>query len=168
MIEIDNRQEKIEIDNNIYKLIEKTINSALNYENFGKPAEISVVITDNEGIREYNRVYRNIDNPTDVLSFPMLEYDDGYDFEGDVETGIEDLNPESGDVVLGDMVISIEKALEQAEEYGHSPEREIAFLTVHSTLHLLGYDHINEEDRVIMREKEEAILNSLNISRESR
>lgn len=165
MIEIDNRQEKINVDDNILLLIQMTINHSLKYEDFDKPVEISVVITDNEGIRQINKQYRNIDSETDVLSFPMLDYDDGYDFEGEVETDIEDLNPESGDIVLGDIVISIEKAIQQANEYGHTLNREIAFLTVHSVLHLLGYDHIEELDRIIMREKEENILKSLALTR---
>lgn len=165
MIEIDNRQNKIQVGDDIAALIEKAIKSSLDYESFNKPVEISMIITDNHGIQEINRQYRNIDSPTDILSFPMLDFDEDYDYEGEVETGIEDVNPESGEVVLGDIVLSIEKAFEQAEEYGHSLYREIAFLIVHSVLHLLGYDHIEEKDRLIMREKEEAILMSMDLQR---
>jgi probable rRNA maturation factor len=165
MIEFDNRQEKMDFNDNIKSIIEKTIEYALNYEGFNKPYEISVVITDNEGIREINREFRNIDKETDVLSFPMLEFEDDYVEKGEIEVEVEDLNPESGEVVLGDIVISLEKAKSQAEEYGHSYEREIAFLTVHSVLHLLGYDHEQEDDRVIMRSKEESILTKLGFLR---
>ena len=121
-------------------------------------AEISFTFTDNEGIREINRDYRNIDRPTDVLSFPMLEF-------GDDETDVE-YETEDGLVLLGDIVISIERAKEQAQEFGHSLRRELAFLTAHSMLHLLGYDHVNsEEEERIMCEKQEAVLTSLGIVR---
>lgn len=165
MIEIDNRQDKFEVTNEMYNLIETTINEALRFENFKLDYEISVVLTDNKEIREINKLYRQIDKETDVLSFPMLDYDDGYEEEGEIEIDVEDLNPETGCVVLGDIVISLEKAKQQAEEYGHSFEREISFLVVHSVLHLLGYDHENDEDRIIMREKEEKILSNLGQTR---
>lgn len=159
MIDFDNRQKKIDFTEEMMNLIEKSIRSALKYENFTKASEISVVITDNEGIRDINREFRNIDKETDVLSFPMLEFEGNYAEDNEIEIGLEDTNPETGDVILGDIVISLEKALSQANEYGHSFERELSFLTVHSVLHLLGYDHEIESDRVIMRGKEEEILN---------
>lgn len=165
MIEIENRQSKLEVKEDINCLIESVINEALNYENFKKPYEVSVVFTDNEGIRDINKQFRGIDKETDVLSFPMLDFDEGYEEDGEIEIDIEDINPESGCVVLGDIVISLEKAYEQSQEYGHSFEREVAFLVVHSVLHLLGYDHEEDEDRVIMREKEENILSKLGITR---
>ncbi|GFR34506.1 rRNA maturation RNase YbeY [Thermobrachium celere] len=146
-IEIENRQNKLDLKNEHLDLIKKTIETVLEYEKFNNPCEVNVIITDNEEIREINRQFRGIDKETDVLSFPQLEYDEGYEEEGEIEIGIEDINPESGGVVLGDMVLSLEKALEQSNEYGHSFEREIAFLVVHSMLHLLGYDHENEEDK---------------------
>lgn len=156
MIEIDNRQDIVEIDEDIINLIEESIATALNHEKFDKPFEVSVVITDNIGIREINAEFRNIDAPTDVLSFPMIDFSE---VEGDL--GICDKNPETGDIVLGDIVISIEKAISQSEEYNHSLMREISFLTVHSVLHLLGHDHEVEEERTVMRKKEEEILNIL-------
>jgi probable rRNA maturation factor len=165
MIEIDNRQNKIDVDDSILTLLENVINYSLKSEGFEKAFEISVVLTDNHGIHEINKQYRNIDSPTDVLSFPMLDFEEGYALEGEIETDIEDINPENGDVVLGDIVISLERALEQSHEFGHSFNREIAFLTVHSVLHLLGYDHIKDEDRIIMREKEETILSGLELAR---
>ena len=122
-------------------------------------AEISLMFTDNEGIREINREYRDIDSPTDVLSFPMLEFgDDEEDAEFETENGL---------VLLGDIVISVERAREQAEEYGHSFRRELAFLTAHSMLHLLGYDHIDDaEGEKEMTERQSRALNNLGITRE--
>jgi probable rRNA maturation factor len=165
MIEFDNRQDKIDFSDDIKKNIEISIEGSLKFEEFEKPCEISVVITDNAGIREINREFRNIDKETDVLSFPMLDFEEDYCEEEEIQVGVEDINPSSGEVVLGDIVISLEKALEQSRDYEHSFEREVAFLTVHSVLHLLGYDHEKEEDRVIMRSKEEEILSKLGLCR---
>ena len=122
-------------------------------------AEISFTFTDNEGIREINRDYRNIDRPTDVLSFPMLEFcDDETDVEYETEDGL---------VLLGDIVISIERAKEQAQEFGHSLRRELAFLTAHSMLHLLGYDHVDDPvGEKMMIEKQDIALNALGITRD--
>lgn len=123
-------------------LLNKVVEHVVQAENATGAEEVSILITDNTEIQSLNAEYREIDSPTDVLSFPMDEE------------------------CLGDIVISMDKVLEQAEEYGHSPERELAFLTVHGMLHLLGYDHIEEEDRVQMRTREEEILNELGIRRE--
>lgn len=164
MMIFDNTQNKIEFSYVMKALIEKTIEKAINHEEFEKPYEISLLITDNEGIRQINREHRKIDRETDVLSFPMLEFEDGY-YKGQIQLDVDDLNPDTGEVVLGDIVISIEKAIAQAEEYGHSLERELAFLTVHSILHLLGHDHEAEADRIIMRKKEDDILNELGLYR---
>ncbi|MBZ4663133.1 MAG: ybeY [Caloramator sp.] len=165
MIEIDNRQNKIDFTEEMKKLISKAVEGTIKYENFNKPYELSIIITDNNEIKEINKQFRGIDKETDVLSFPMLDFDDGYYEDGEIEVDIEDINPESGAVVLGDMIISLEKAKEQSVEYGHSFERELAFLVVHSMLHLLGYDHEEEKDRIIMRQKEEDILNNIGLSR---
>jgi probable rRNA maturation factor len=165
MIEFDNRQSIIDFTDHIEKIIELSVNTTLSFEGFDKPCEISVVITDNIGIKEINKDFRNIDKETDVLSFPMLDFEEGYYDEEEIEVSIEDINPNSGEVVLGDIVISLEKAFEQSKDYGHSFDREIAFLTVHSALHLLGYDHEKDEDRVIMRSKEEEILGKLGLFR---
>lgn len=161
MIEFDNRQNIIEFNDEIKNLIEKSINKALEYENFTKPYEISVVLTDNNGIKEINREFRGIDKETDVLSFPMLDIK--HNEKNNID--FEDFNMETGEVVLGDIVLSLQKAQSQSIEYGHSIEREIAFLTVHSVLHLLGYDHEEDSDRIIMREREEKILDNLGIIR---
>ncbi|QCX32404.1 rRNA maturation RNase YbeY [Caloramator sp. E03] len=160
MIEFDNRQNKIEFTQEIQDIIEKSIYSTLQHENFSKPYEISVVLTDNDKIKEINKEFRGIDRETDVLSFPMLNekfIDNNFNFE--------DINPQTGEVVLGDIVLSLEKAKSQAIEYGHSFEREVSFLTVHSVLHLLGYDHERDEDRIIMRQKEESILEKIGLVR---
>jgi len=165
MIEIDNRQDVFPVDSQMEELIKSAVDHVLSYEDFIKKAEVYIMLTDNAGIKELNREYRSIDSATDVLSFPMLDFDEGYEEDGDVEVGIEDIDPENGEVVLGDIVISLERAKEQSEEYGHSLNREVAFLVVHSMLHLLGYDHIQESDRVIMRRKEEEILEGMGLIR---
>ena len=124
-------------------------------------AEISVTFTDDEGIREYNREYREIDRATDVLSFPNLAFKNG---KGGAETA--DIDPETGLVFLGDMVISINCAKRQAESYGHTLYREIAFLIAHSVLHLIGYDHMEPEEEKVMFEKQDMILERLHITRD--
>ena len=112
-----------------------------------------------------NREHRGIDRPTDVLSFPNVDYETPADFSG-IEDSIEDyFDPESGELCLGDIVISVDKVLEQAKEYGHSPKREYAFLIAHSMLHLLGYDHMEPEEAAVMEHKQEEILNRLGITR---
>lgn len=151
---IRNNQTKIKVPVGIRLLIRKCCIAVLNNEGFKENAEISVTFVDNEEIHALNKQYRNMDKPTDVLSFPLGE-DGKYDF-----------NNESKSYMLGDIVISIETALKQSKIYGHSLEREIGFLTVHSMLHLLGYDHETSKlDALKMREKEEAVLEKLGISR---
>ncbi|MBO5218486.1 MAG: rRNA maturation RNase YbeY [Clostridia bacterium] len=154
-IHFTNEQEIENVTAELRCLVKAAVYAALAYEDFRRSAEISVTFTDNEGIREINREHREIDAPTDVLSFPIL---------GDDEDG--DVNPGTGAVILGDIVLSLERAREQAAEFGHSFTREVAFLTVHSVLHLLGYDHVNseEEDRE-MRARQHAILDYMGITR---
>ena len=135
--------------------LKKAVRAALRYENFTQDAMVSVTFTDNEGIREINKEHREIDAPTDVLSFPMMSED------GDC-----DINMGNEAIILGDIVISLERAREQAKELGHSYTREVAFLTVHSVLHLLGYDHVtSEEDERVMCDKQSAVLDSMGIKR---
>ncbi len=126
-------------------------NAVLKLEKFEGPAEISVTFTDNAGIRELNRQYRDKDIDTDVLSFPMGE------------NGVYDVDMETGAKILGDVVISMEKARDQAERFGHSFQREVGYLTAHSVLHLLGYDHIDNLEKVRMREKEELVMEQLGL-----
>ncbi|MGM9644286.1 MAG: rRNA maturation RNase YbeY [Eubacteriales bacterium] len=148
-IYFENEQEKIPVTYNLKMLLREAIETTLDFEDFRNVCEVSVTFTDNEGIRELNRKFRGIDKPTDVLSFPL------FDYEGDCE------EPPVDEMIsnLGDIVISLERAQEQAEEYGHGFKREVAFLTVHSMLHLLGYDHekSEEEDRD-MRSKQTEIM----------
>ncbi|KMT21654.1 rRNA maturation RNase YbeY [Clostridium cylindrosporum] len=163
MILFDNRQDKENFDNNMESLIEKVIKESLLIEQFKLDYEISVSLVDNEEIRDINREFRGIDRSTDVLSFPMIEYNGVY-YTSNYEFNKIDIDPD-GKITLGDIVLSLERAREQSLEYGHSFSREVAFLTVHSVLHLLGHDHEVEDERKIMREKEEKILNSLSYNR---
>lgn len=145
---------KIKADAQTKNLIRKAIRTTLRSEKFSDDAEVSVTLTDNDEIHEMNREYRGVDRPTDVLSFPMAEDDDN----------IGDLDMDKGAVLLGDIVISVEKIEEQAKEYMHSFERELAYLTIHSTLHLLGYDHVTgPEDEKEMTEKQDKIIESMGL-----
>ena len=151
---ISNSQNTVKIPTGVRMLIRRCCNAVLVNEQFKGPAEISVTIVDDEQIHELNLKHRNIDASTDVLSFPLGE------------NGFYDVNPETGAQLLGDIVISIEHAVKQAKVYGHSLDREIAFLTVHSMLHLLGYDHeAGGLELVHMREREEAVLTQLGLVR---
>ena len=155
-IYFSNEQDKIKISFKIRHLIKKSVKEALSQEGFSYPAEVSVSFVDNESIHKLNLEYREKDKPTDVLSFPMWEKEeltDGSALDGHA-------------VTLGDIIISAEKAKSQAEEYGHSLEREICFLSVHSILHLLGYDHeTSEEDEVYMKTKQEDVLVKIGLPR---
>lgn len=145
---------------------ESVIENVLEDEEFPFEAEVSILLTDNKGIRKLNRAHRGIDKETDVLSFPMIEFDKPGCFEG-LENKDDIFNPETGEAVLGDIVISLDKVSEQAEAFGHSEKREYAFLIAHSMYHLLGYDHVNsEEEAKIMEEKQEKTLSELGINRE--
>ena len=151
---ITNNQKAVKIPSGLRILIRRACNAALEYEKFEGNTEVSVIFVDNEEIAKLNEQYRGKPTPTDVLSFPLGE-DDHYD-----------INQETGAAMLGDIVISMERAMEQAEMYGHSLQREVAFLTVHSMFHLLGYDHeAGGIEAVRMREKEEATLIQLGLPR---
>ncbi len=142
-------------------LLEKVIPAVLAAEGVEVPCEVDVLFTDDDGIHAINLEQRGVDRPTDVLSFPMFELAPGE------HPSEEDADPGTGLVPLGDMVLSLERARAQAEEYGHSPRRETAYLAVHSVLHLLGYDHMDDGPmKARMRAREEAILGELNITRE--
>ncbi|MBR6321377.1 MAG: rRNA maturation RNase YbeY [Lachnospiraceae bacterium] len=146
------------------ELIETVCNACLDQLGCPYEAEVEVIITDDPGIHEVNLSERGIDAPTDVLSFPMAFYDKPADFEG-LDEQDDVFNPETGAYMLGSMMISADRVKKQAEEYGHSEKRELAFLTVHSMLHLMGYDHIEEDDRILMEAKQREILESLGITR---
>ena len=153
-IYFENEQDKLPITYKLKMLIREAVEATLDFEDYRNVCEVSVTFTDNEGIRELNNKFRQIDRPTDVLSFPL------FDFDGESE------EPPVDDIMnmLGDIVISLEKAREQAEEYGHSFDREVAFLCVHSMLHLLGYDHeTSEEDDKNMRARQSEIMNIIGL-----
>lgn len=147
------------------ELAEKVINFCLDYVNFPYEAEINLTLTDNKGIHAINKEFRQIDRPTDVLSFPMLSYETAGDFGFLDEEDSADFNPDTGEAMLGDIVISVDKVLEQADSFGHSAEREYAFLIAHSMLHLFGYDHMEEEEAKVMEAKQKDILMQMNILR---
>lgn len=151
---ISNDQKEVKIPTGVRLLVRRCCNAVLTFEGFSEPAEISVTFVDDERIRELNSMHRSIDSSTDVLSFPLGE------------NGVYDKNMETGACLLGDIVISVPTAVRQADTYGHTLQREIGFLTVHSMLHLLGYDHVNGGiEAVRMREKEEHVLTELGLKR---
>ena len=152
-IYFSNCQNKTRVNPGLKLLVRYAVHTALSCEGWTRPSEVSVTFSDNEGIREKNREFRGIDAPTDVLSFPM------YDIRGGEV-------PEDGEpVMLGDIVLSLEKAYSQSLEYGHSYKRECAFLVVHSVLHLLGYDHVEPEDEEDMRARQRIIMKKMRIER---
>ncbi len=146
-------------------MAKKVVEACMDYEQCPYEAEVSILLTDNEQIREINQEFRDIDAPTDVLSFPVIDYDTPGDFSTLEEDTVTCFHPESGELLLGDIVISIEQAKTQAKEYGHSLLRELAFLIAHSMFHLFGYDHMEEEERRIMEEKQKTVLSQLQILR---
>ncbi len=151
-MDIDNRQVIVTIGSELYDIIKGVVREALALENFATDTDVSISLVDNDEIRDLNRTYRGVDSPTDVLSFPMLE--------GEDNIKILDMP-----LMLGDIVISLERAREQCKDYGHSFEREAGYLTAHGMLHLMGYDHQTEEDKKIMRQKEECVLEKLKLRR---
>ena len=152
-IMINNLQDKIDVTEELKALVIKAVNSTLSVEKVPEKVEVSIALVDDKYIQELNRQYRNVDAPTDVLSFAMRERAAG---EDNIDFCEEEL--------LGDVVISLERATMQAAEYGHSFEREVGFLVVHGVLHLLGYDHESDEEKKLMRQKEEEILKSIDLS----
>lgn len=150
-IYVDNRQDKVGIADEIIEILEKVVQEVLIFEEKPLDSEVSISFVDNDEIRELNKEYRGIDRETDVLSFPI---DDDFIIDGPI--------------LLGDVIISAEKALEQANDFGHSLNREIAYLTAHSMFHLLGYDHIDEDDKLIMRSKEKEIMKRLKIFKDNK
>lgn len=162
-LEILNESAK-EVDKDSYTLIENAIKTSLEFMGINENISASVFLVNGEKIQEINRDYRGVDKVTDVLSFPMdlvdfIAYEDRAEefFEGQVVHQVQ--------YFLGDIFINLDKIKDQAQEYGHSEERELSYLTVHSLLHLLGYDHIEEDDRLIMRQREDAIMERLGIQR---
>ena len=157
-IYIEDVREKSDLSEDKVKLIEKTVEATLSYEKIDMPCFVSVSIVDEDEIREINSEHRGIDKVTDVLSFPVVNLIDG-SFQEDAGDFYE------GRLILGDVVLCAKRAREQAEEFGHSIEREMSYLTCHSILHLIGYDHEDEVEREVMRQKEEAVMELLNLKR---
>ena len=142
------------------------IEKVLEVEQCPFDVEVNLLITENEGIREYNHSMRQIDSPTDVLSFPNLYFDEPSQFDIPEEEMADCENPESGLIILGDIIVNYERVLSQSKEYGHSLKREFAFLVAHSMYHLCGYDHMTEEEAKVMEQNQEAILQLLHITRD--
>jgi probable rRNA maturation factor len=156
-------EEQLDFD---YKaLLSRVVEACLFSEKCPYDTEVSILFTNDEEIRQINSEYREIDSPTDVLSFPSIEYDTPGDFSLIEDNSADYFNPETGELMLGDIVLSVDRAKLQAKEYGHSIEREIAFLTAHSMFHLFGYDHMEDANRIIMEDKQEKILEGLKIGR---
>ena len=156
-----------QFDVDIQETAESVMRTVLEVEKCPYEAQVNLLITDNEGINEFNRQYRNIDAPTDVLSFPMIDYEQEADFSIVEDEEAEYFDPESNELLLGDIIISEMKVKEQALSYGHSEKREFAFLIAHSMLHLCGYDHMNAEEARQMEMKQENVMNLLGITRDS-
>lgn len=155
----------VEFSFSVEDIVRDVMETVLDSEDCPYEAEINVLLTDNEGIHQFNMQHRGIDRPTDVLSFPNLDYETPADFENAAMEEADCFNPESGELVLGDIIVSVDKVKEQAESYGHSEKREFAFLIAHSMLHLCGYDHMEEAEAKQMEEKQEAVLGKLGITR---
>ena len=147
-------------------IVKQVAEEVLDMEQCPYESQINVLLTDNEGIREYNREYRQIDSETDVLSFPNVDFEEPGQFDIDEDMEADYFDPDTGELILGDIIISVDKVVTQAESYGHSQKREFAFLVAHSMLHLSGYDHMESEEAAVMEAKQEQVLNKLGITRE--
>lgn len=162
---IENEYDNI-IDIDYENIINSVIEEALNFIECPYACEVNVTIVDNDRIKEINQQQREISHPTDVLSFPLLEYGQAGEFD-EFEKCLECFNPDTGELMLGDIVISFDKVLSQAEEYNHSIKRELGFLTAHSMLHLFGFDHMEDNERIEMERMQNIILQNLGITREN-
>lgn len=149
----------------VTELVNDLGNEILEAEQCPYEVQVNVLLTDNEGIRGFNRQFREIDKETDVLSFPNLDYSTPGEFDIPIEREADYFDPDTGELILGDIILSVDKVKEQAAEYGHSEKRELAFLVAHSMLHLCGYDHMEEKEALVMEEKQEASLLKLGITR---
>lgn len=169
-IHFSDEYEKLEdvFDFAYMELAHQVADAVLDQEECPYEAVVEMIFTSDEEIHNINKEHRGIDRPTDVLSFPMVDFESPaeYDFL-DTELGDVYFEPDTGELMLGDIVLSIPRIVAQAEEYGHSQKREYAFLIAHSMLHLLGYDHMTEDEAKIMEEKQNQVLNTLGISRDT-
>ncbi|MBO7335711.1 MAG: rRNA maturation RNase YbeY [Lachnospiraceae bacterium] len=156
---------KLDLDFDVTSEAERTINACLDHVSCPYETEVNLLITDSDGIHLMNKENRGIDAPTDVLSFPLIDYETPATFDFTESDEIELCNPDSGELMLGDIVINIDRVKSQAEEYGHSVKREFLFLICHSMLHLFGYDHEDDEEREKMEEMQKAILSGIGVNR---
>ena len=150
----------------IREVLNQIMDAVMEMENCPYETTVNLLVTDNAGIREYNKNYRSIDCETDVLSFPNIPFDHAGDFTAVELIEADCFDPDSGELILGDIILSVERVLSQAQEYGHSVLREFAFLAAHSMFHLCGYDHMEEQDAAVMEEKQECVLTKLGITRD--
>ncbi len=161
-----------ELDTEIPKayevIVEDIVNASIDYIKCPYECEVNVFFTDNDGIKEINNLHRGIDAPTDVLSFPMCEFSNVGDFDNLEDNPIDYFNQDTGELILGDIILNIDRIVSQAKEYGHTKRREAAFLIAHSMLHLFGYDHIDDEERIIMEKKQEEILTKKGYTRDDK
>lgn len=156
----------VEFPFDVEETVNQVANGVLDMEECPYEVQINVLLTDNDGIWAFNKEHRNIDRPTDVLSFPNLIFDEPGKFDIDEDEEADYFDPDTGEMILGDIIISVDKVLEQAESYGHSTQREFAFLVAHSMLHLCGYDHMEPSEAKEMEAKQESVLESLGITRD--
>lgn len=162
---VENETE-VEMPFDIQEVLDKIMDAVMEMEGCPYETTVNLLLTDNEGIREYNKNYRDQDSGTDVLSFPNISFDKEGDFAR-VETDEADyFDPDSGELILGDIILSVDRIISQAQEYGHSVLREFAFLTAHSMFHLCGYDHMVDQEAAVMEKKQEAVLTKLGIIRQ--
>lgn len=162
---VENETE-VTYDFDVEEIVKLVAEKILDTENCPYETQVNVLLTDNEHIRFFNKEYRNIDCETDVLSFPNLDFDTPGVFEIEEDEEADYFDPESGELILGDIIISVDKVEEQSESYGHSKKREFAFLIAHSMLHLCGYDHMEKEEASVMERKQEDALTLLGITRD--
>ena len=161
------RETDVDLNLDYERIIDDIVNEALDYIECPYEIELNIILSDNEGIHQVNLDQRQIDAPTDVLSFPMLDYEKAGDFSFlENEEEIFNFNADTGELMLGDIMISLEKVREQAKEYQHSESREFAFLLAHSMLHLFGFDHMEEDERIEMERMQEEILKNKNYKRD--
>lgn len=157
----------VDVPDSYHNIVRDIIDEAISFVECPYECEVNVVFTDNAGIQEMNNSFRNIDAPTDVLSFPLLEYETPGDLSLVDEDSIDSFNQDTGELMLGDIVLNVDRIASQAEEYGHTRRRETAFLVAHSMLHLFGYDHIDDTERREMERLQEQILTKKGYTREN-
>lgn len=162
---VENETE-VELPFDMEEVLNRIMDAVMEMEQCPYETTVNLLVTDNAGIRRYNKDYRGIDQETDVLSFPNIPFDHEGDFASVEASEADCFDPESGELILGDIILSVDRVLSQAQEYGHSVLREFSFLTAHSMFHLCGYDHMEEREAAVMEKKQEAVLTKLGITRD--